>query len=75
MNESWANARVSDGILRINNECNGMLRVNNESILCNGTYATTDLAISTGTSPNLCSNTCSYTNISSELKPLKFLPL
>jgi hypothetical protein len=78
MNESWADTRVSNGILRVNNEINGMFRINNESLVYNGTYDTNDLVISTGTSPKLCTNVCSYTssiNTSSELKPLKFLPL
>lgn len=79
MNESWADVRVNNGILRVSNEINGMLRVNNETLLYNGTYdITNDLVITSGTSPNLRTNVCSYTsttNTSSELKPLKFLPL
>lgn len=66
MNESWADTQVN-------------IRLNNESLLYNGTYDTNNLVISTGTSPDLCSSVCSYTNThtntSSELKPLKFLPL
>lgn len=68
MHESWADTRVSSGLLRVDND--GVLAGN---IMYTDIYDTNNLVITSGTSPknshiDICLN-------NSELKSLKFLPL